>query len=223
MNAPQTVYVIDDEDTVREGLRTLLSSVHLPVETCSTAQQFLDAYDSSRGGCVVLDIRMPGMSGLELLEQFPSRGIHLPVIVITGYGEVTTAVRAMKAGAIDFFQKPFSFQELLERIQQALAREAEERAARQQRQELLNRIARLTAREQEVLHRVVDGKGNKVIAAELGISVKTVEAFRAKIMEKMRADSLAHLVRMVLAAQDSVRITTESTENAPRRQVKAEK
>lgn len=196
----QTVFVVDDDAAVRDGIRALLNSIHLSVETYANAQDFLAAYERARGGCLVVDLRMPGMSGLELQEHLVDQGVALPVIFITGYAEVATAVRAMKNGALDFFQKPFSNQELLDRIQHALQRDAQARAGLAKRLELTSRLSRLTGREQEVLKKVVDGKANKIIALDLGISVKTVEAFRAKIMEKMQAGSLAELVRLVLTA-----------------------
>ena len=200
MKPEPTVFVVDDDVTVRDGLRCLLESVELPVETFASGQEFLNAYRPPRGGCLVLDLRMPGMSGLELQEQLLARRISLPVIIVTGHGEVATAVKAMRNGALDFFQKPYSQQELLDRIQQALARDAKLRAEQNQFAEFANRLARLTTREQEVLYRIVEGKANKVVAGELGISVKTVEAFRAKIMEKTQAQSLADLVRVVYIA-----------------------
>lgn len=201
MHVEPTVYVVDDDEAVRNALRSLLDSVRLPVATYASAQEFLDAYDPARGGCLVVDLRMPGISGLELQERLVARGVTLPVIIITGHAEVATAVRAMKAGAVDFFEKPFSQQDLLDRIQHALARDARQRAEQAQRADVLQRLDRLTPREQAVLRRVVEGKANKVIAGELGISIKTVEAFRSKLMEKMEARSLAELVRLVLTAQ----------------------
>lgn len=203
MQSEPTVFVVDDDEAVRDALRSLLDSVHLPVATFASAQEFLDSYDPARGGCLVVDLRMPGMSGLELQERLVARGYTLPVIIITGHAEVATAVRAMKAGAVDFFEKPFSQQQLLDRIQHALARDASQRAEQSQRADVAHRLDRLTPREQAVLQRVVEGKANKVIAGELGISIKTVEAFRSKLMEKMEARSLAELVRLVLTARGS--------------------
>lgn len=193
-----TVFVVDDDQAVRDSLALLVQSVGLEVETFASARDFLDAYRPDRRGCLITDIRMPGMSGLELQEQLSADGYHIPVIVLTGFGDVPAAVRALKGGAVDFVEKPFNPQALLDLVQQAIVRDAEirEQAAHQAR--LTERMALLTPREQEVMELVVAGKANKVIAIDLSISERTVELHRARIMKKMRARSLAELMRMVL-------------------------
>jgi two-component system, LuxR family, response regulator FixJ len=195
--AEPTVFVVDDDHAVRQALSLLMRSVALPVETYASAQAFLDHCDGKRAGCVVLDIRMPGLSGLELQDEMLRRGIALPLIFITGHGDVAMAVRAMKGGAVDFIEKPFSDQQLLDRINQALERDRSERAARGARADTRARLALLTPREREVMQRIVAGQANKVIAIELSLSERTVEIHRAKVMSKSGARSLAELVSMV--------------------------
>ena len=200
-NKTTTVYVIDDDDAVRESLSWLLESVGLQVETYADARSFLTHINSSQtNGCVVTDVRMPGMSGLELQTEMTERQIGLPVIIITGHGDVPMAVRAMKSGAYDFIEKPFNDQEILERVQRCLQQQQEQIAHTATRSFVLNNMERLTAREQEVLGMVVDGLSSRVIGDKLGISSKTVEVHRAKIMDKMGADSVASLVRMAMLA-----------------------
>ncbi len=196
------VFVVDDDPAVRDSLRWLIESVGLSVETYESALAFLEAYYPGRTGCLVLDVRMPGMSGLELQNALASEEIGLPVIVITGHGDVPMAVRAMKKGAVDFIQKPFNDQELLDRIHEALESDAPIRRERAERAEIAVRLAQLTPRELEVMMQVIAGRSNKAIAADLGISGKTVEVHRARIMEKMQAGSLAELVRFVLIARE---------------------
>ncbi len=198
MSSQITVFVVDDDQAVRESLALLVQSVGLEAETFASARDFLDAYRPDRCGCLITDIRMPGMSGLELQEQLSADGHQIPVIVLTGFGDVPTAVRALKGGAVDFIEKPFSPQVLLDLVQQAIVRDAEirEQAAREAR--LAKRMALLTPREQEVMELVVAGNANKVIAIDLSISVRTVELHRGRIMKKMQARSLAELMRMVL-------------------------
>ena len=200
MNEP-TVYIVDDDAAVCDSLALLVGSVGLTVKTYASAVAFLDAYDSTSPGCVVLDVRMPGMSGLELQDIFNDRGYQIPVIVITAHGDMPTAVRAMKAGAIDCMAKPFHDQELVDRIQQAIATDKQARVDRAMREEITERVAMLTAREREVMAKVVRGMTNQLIATELGITKKTVDAHRAKVMEKMRANSLADLVQLDLKAR----------------------
>ena len=200
---PATVFVVDDDDAVRTSLRLLLKSVGLPVETFASAQEFLDAFDADRAGCLVLDVRMPGMSGLELQQELNQRGATIPVVFITGHGDVPMAVEAMQHGAFDFLQKPFRDQDLLDRVQRALARDAESRAALAARAQIAERLASLTPRELEVMRLVTRGKANKVIGGELGVSQRTVEIHRAHVMEKMQAGSLAELVRMVLDSDEA--------------------
>ena len=197
-NSRPTIFVVDDDSAVRDALKLLLRSVGQAVETYGSAQEFLDAYNEDRAGCLVLDIRMPGMSGLELQERLNEKHSILPIIFITGHGDVPMAVEAMQAGAVDFIQKPFRDQDLIDRINQALERDSSNRAALGERNDIRRRLETLTPREREVLDLVVRGKANKVIAGDLKLSQRTVEIHRARVMEKMQASSLAHLVRMVL-------------------------
>lgn len=197
-NARPTIFIVDDDSAVRDALKLLLRSVGQAVETYGSAQEFLDAYGEDRPGCLVLDIRMPGMSGLELQQKLNERHSILPIIFITGHGDVPMAVEAMQAGAVDFIQKPFRDQDLIDRINQALEKDSSNRAALGERNDIRRRLETLTPREREVLDLVVHGKANKVIAGDLKLSQRTVEIHRARVMEKMQASSLAHLVRMVL-------------------------
>jgi two-component system, LuxR family, response regulator FixJ len=198
---PATVFVVDDDDAVRTSLRLLLKSVGLPVETFGSAQEFLDSFDADRAGCLVLDIRMPGMSGLELQQKLNEMHAIVPIVFITGHGDVPMAVEAMQHGAVDFIQKPFRDQDLIDRINQALERDRENRAGLKERDAIRRRMEQLTPREREVLALVTQGKANKVIAGDLNVSQRTVEIHRARVMEKMGASSLAHLVRMVIEAE----------------------
>ncbi|HKT73837.1 MAG TPA: response regulator transcription factor [Steroidobacteraceae bacterium] len=195
------VYIVDDDDAVRSSLRLLLKSVGLNATAQGSAQEFLSSYDPQQPGCLVLDVRMPGMSGLELQQQLNLRGAVIPVIFITGHGDVPMAVEAMQHGAFDFLQKPFRDQDLIERIQKALERDRTSRAQLRERSLIRERRESLTPREREVLDLVTSGKPNKVMAADLGVSQRTVEIHRARVMEKMGASSLAQLVRMVLDLQ----------------------
>lgn len=197
-NSRPTIFVVDDDAAVRDALKLLLRSVGQPVETFASAQEFLDGYSEDRPGCLVLDIRMPGMSGLELQQKLNEKHSILPIIFITGHGDVPMAVEAMQAGAVDFIQKPFRDQDLIDRINQALEKDGSNRAALGERNDIRRRLETLTPREREVLDLVVHGKANKVIAGDLKLSQRTVEIHRARVMEKMQASSLAHLVRMVL-------------------------
>lgn len=193
----QTVFVVDDDQAVRMSLSLLIRSMGLAVETFESAAAFLGACDPERSGCLVLDIRMPGMSGLEMQEELNRRAIGLPVIFITGHGDVAMAVRAMKSGAVDFIEKPFNDQQLLDRINKALELDRNARAALAEHATLAARIELLSPREREVMERIVAGQANKVIAIELGLSERTVEIHRAKVMTKTGARSLAELVTMV--------------------------
>lgn len=195
------VFVVDDDPAMRESLRWLIESIGLTVQTHATAREFLDRYDPSSAGCLVLDVRMPGLSGLELQDQLVNRGSLLPIIMITGYAEVPMAVRAMKAGAIDFIEKPFSDQDLLDRLRFAIDISQQARVEERERAEIGARVARLTQREREVCDRVIAGKSNKYIANELGLSAKTVEVHRARLMEKLQASTLADLVRLTMLAE----------------------
>ena len=199
MNEPvPTIFVVDDDEGVRNSLRFLLKSVGLTTRTLSSASEFLETYKPKQPGCLVLDVRMPGMSGLELQQQLNLRGAIIPVIFITGHGDIPMAVSAMQHGAFDFLQKPFRDQDLIDRIQRALERDARARAALAQHDQIRARLDSLTPREREVLALMTSGKPNKVMAAELGLSQRTVEIHRARVMEKTAAASLAQLVRMVM-------------------------
>jgi len=200
MTSEPVVFVVDDDQAIRSSLKWLIESVGLQVETYASADEFMRSYYPGRAGCLLLDVRMPGMSGLELQEHFAKNDIHIPIIIITGHGDVPMAVRAMKAGAIDFIDKPFNDEMLLESIRNALNVDKRRRELQGRRAEIAARLAHLTPREHEVMEMVTDGRSNKEIATELGVSAKTVEAHRARVMEKMEASSLAELVRMVLTA-----------------------
>ena len=192
------VLIVDDDPAVRDSLALLLRSVGLKSEAYSSAAEFLQAYDASRRGCLVLDVRMPGMSGLELQEKLEGLHSTLPIIFLTAHGDVPMAVKAVKAGAVDFIQKPFRDQELIDKIQHAIEDDTRIREKLADREETLARIESLTPREHEVMDLVVDGKANKVIALDLGLSQRTVEIHRARVMRKMGADSVSQLVRMVM-------------------------
>jgi len=197
MTTKPTVFIVDDDPGMRKSLHCLLESVDLQVETFSAAQDYLDAYDPSRPGCLVLDVRMPGMSGLDLQEKLRTQQIAIPFIVISGFADVPTAVRAMKNGAVDFIEKPFSDQTLLDRIQEAIELDAHIRLDQAQHEEIADRLSHLTAREREVMDLVVAGNSTKDIAGKLGLSSKTVEVHRAHVMNKIQAKSVAELVRLV--------------------------
>ncbi len=196
-----TVFVIDDDASIRNALHLLIKSVGLTVETHASGRQFLNDFDPTTPGCLVLDLRMPGMSGLELQEELHRRGISIPVIFITGHGDVPAAVRAMKAGAADFVEKPFSDQFLLDTIQRAIAQDTQMRKRWADAERARDRLETLTPREREVANLVVAGKASKQIAAELRISQKTVEVHRLHIMEKLGVGCVVDLVRMVFAAR----------------------
>lgn len=196
------VFVVDDDEAVRDSLGMLMRSVGLAVETFSSASEFLERFDAGRTGCLVLDVRMPGMSGIELQERLVARKATIPIIFITGHGDVPMAVHALRTGAVDFIQKPFSDQALLDRIQQALAQHLREQKKSARKGTLREKIARLTPREKEVMQMVTGGKPNKVIAIDLGVSERTVEIHRARVMEKMQASSLPDLVKMVVESRD---------------------
>jgi FixJ family two-component response regulator len=195
-----TVFVVDDDEAVRNSLCLLLKSLGMPAVAHESAEAFLAAYDDEQPGCVVLDVRMPGMSGPELQDALNRRGAPIPVIFITGHGDVPMAVEAMRHGAIDFLQKPFSDKDLLDRIQRALSADRRNRETTGVKDEIRARIAALTPRERQVLDLVTQGKPNKIIAGDLGASQRTVEIHRSHVMEKMGATSLAQLVRMTMIA-----------------------
>ena len=196
------VYVVDDDDGMRRALTLLLSTVGYATEAYSRPSEFLAHFKREEPGCLVLDIRMPGMSGLELQQHLNRMGAMLPVIFITGHGDVPMAVQAMKEGAFEFIEKPFRDQDLLDRVNHALQQDRENRGTLARRADVLQRFESLTPREKQVMEFVVDGAANKVIAIDLGLSERTVEIHRAKVMEKMGARSVAHLVKLQLSLSD---------------------
>jgi two-component system, LuxR family, response regulator FixJ len=195
-----TVFIVDDDEALRRSLQWLLESVTLKSESYASGKEFLDTYDPERPGCLVLDVRMPGISGLDLQEMLTSRGITLPVIIVTGHADVPMAIRALKAGAFEFVEKPYSDQVLLDRIHQAIALDADRRRDGSRKADVIARLALLTPREREVMDLVVRGKANKQIANALSLSPKTIEVHRAQVMKKLRADSVAELVRLAVTA-----------------------
>lgn len=194
-----TVFVVDDDEAVRKSLRWLLESVDLSVTTFESATDFLERYQPDQPGCMILDIRMPKMSGLNLQDELSQRGIKIPVIMFTAHADVPAVVRSMKAGAFEFLEKPASDQILLDRVQAAIERDTKQRELSRAQTELESRMDRLTDREGEVMRLIVAGMSNKEVARELAISPKTVEVHRGRVMLKMGASSLAELVRMVPA------------------------
>jgi two-component system response regulator FixJ len=199
-----TVFVVDDDEAVRQSVELLVRSVGLTVESYPSAQSFLESYDPTRCGCLLLDLRMPGMSGLELQRALKERGVTLPIIIVTGHGDVPVAVRAFKDGAIDLIEKPYSKQMLLERVRDAVERDVREREGRTRKLQIDARLRKLTPRENSVMERVVAGLSNKEIARDLNVSSKTVEVHRAHVMQKMEADSLADLVKQVMTARNGM-------------------
>src|SRR5450432_3708196 len=197
-SAVPTIYVVDDDDGMRRALDALLSTVGYKTAVFSRPSEFLANFKADSPGCLVLDIRMPDMSGLEVQQHLNRMGSMLPVIFITGHGDVPMAVQAMKEGAFEFIQKPFRDQELLDHINHALQQDAENRSTVARRADVLHRLESLTPRERQVMDMVVDGAANKVIAIDLDLSERTVEIHRAKVMEKMGARSVAHLVKLHL-------------------------
>ncbi|GMR17040.1 MAG: response regulator transcription factor [Gammaproteobacteria bacterium] len=199
--APKSiVYIVDDDQAIRHAMELLMRSVGRDFEIFHSGDAFLESYGNERAGCLVLDIRMPGLGGLELQDKLLQMGSTLPIIFITGHGDVPMAVEAMQKGAVDFIQKPFRDQELLDRIAEALNTDRERRSEQKKKSEVRERIAKLTNREREVFDLVVTGKPNKIIAYELDVSQRTVEIHRARVMEKMQARSLADLVKMHILA-----------------------
>lgn len=192
----QTVFIVDDDDAMRDSLTWLLEGEGYTVKNYVSAEAFLTAHDAQMRGVLVLDVRMPEMSGLELHEKLIAKGNQLPIIFVTGHGDVPMAVSALQSGAWDFIEKPFVNEDLLARIEKALTREQERSERNQRSNTLCERAAQLTPREREVMRLVVDGKLNKQIADELSISMKTVEAHRARVMEKMGVESLPELVKI---------------------------
>jgi len=191
-----TVFVVDDDSDLREALVQLLETAGLSVAAYADGPSFLRAYEHDRPGCVLLDVAMPGMSGLEVQAALTARGEAIPVLFLTGHGDVPMAVRAVQAGAVDFLEKPVSGASLVERVRRVLATDREDRERRTEARAVRERCARLTEREREVMVRVVDGASSKEIGRALGLSPRTVEVHRAHVMHKMGADSLAELVRL---------------------------
>ena len=195
------VFLVDDDEAVRDSLGLLMKSVALTSRSFASADEFLAEYDPESPGCLVLDIRMPGMSGMELQQKLIEMRAILPIIFITGHGDIPMAVEAMQRGAVDFIPKPFRDHELLDRINKAIEDDRENRDALVEREEVEKRVEKLTPREKQVMELVVQGKANKVIAGDLEVSQRTVEIHRARVMEKMQVRSLAQLVRMVMQIQ----------------------
>ncbi|MEO0514581.1 MAG: response regulator [Planctomycetota bacterium] len=198
MFSQPTVFIVDDDRGVRDSLKYMIESVGHHVEAFENARSMLDRARTPVSGCLVADLRLPGMSGLDMFDKLQELGVKLPTIVITGHGDVTAAVRAMKSGALDFIEKPFSDQALLDRIATALEINTTNHANAQEFAEIEQRFNQLTPRERQVMAAVVEGRLNKQIASDLGLSHKTIEVHRAHVMEKMSAKSLAELVRMAV-------------------------
>lgn len=198
MNIKPTVFVVDDDRDMRSSLKWLVESIGLPVETFPSAEEFLAAATADRPGCLLLDVRMPGMGGLRLLEHLRQAGAGLPVIVFTGHGEVSMAVQALKTGAFDFIEKPATHQLILDRVQDALAADTKNRTRASEAAAFRELLAQLTQREREVLDRLVEGEISRDIAQAMSISERTVEKHRERLMHKMRARTLAHLIRLVV-------------------------
>lgn len=206
MTEPQ-VFIVDDDEAVRDSIGMLLETVDIPFQAFADAQEFLAQYSRDSVGCLVLDIRMPGMSGLDLQAHLQTQKVDIPIIFITGHGDIPMAVEAMRRGALDFLRKPFRDQELLDRVQAALtaalSKDDEQRSNAAEQEELNGKIADLTPREIEVFRRVARGQANKVIAIELGISERTVEIHRSKVMQKTGSRSLADLVRLQIRLDEN--------------------
>ncbi len=202
MNSTPTVFLTDDDPAIRDAVGLLLRTSGLAVETFSNAVDFLESDAVQRPGCLLLDVRMPGMSGLDLQKRLQEMNCRMPIIFMTGHGDVPMAIRAMKAGAFDFVEKPFHAQALLDRLHEALAFDAQERRRQTRRSEVAARMALLSPREREVMERVAAGQYNKVIAADLGISISTVEIHRKRVMEKLQAASLSEMIQMLALIND---------------------
>ena len=200
MSSPApTVYVVDDDPAARDSLRKLLKSVNLPAETYASADEFLERYDPARPGCLILDVRMPGMSGLDLQDQLRAADVSIPIVFTSGHGDIPIAVRVMRGGAVDFIEKPFRAQALLDRIYEAIAQDAQLRQEQSQSSDFTMRLALLTAREREVMDQLVVGQTVKEVAGGLGISHKTVQVHRVRILEKMQVSSMTKLARLATA------------------------
>ncbi len=207
MTETATVYIVDDDPAVRDSLKWLVESLHYKVVTFDNAQSFLDQVDPGCISCLVLDVRLPGMSGLQLQQQLNQDGIEIPVIIITGHGDVPMAVRALQSGAMHFLEKPFREQELLDCIQEAINLSESGNLCRQNKQAINQKIDKLTPREKQIMYDIVDGYTNKAIAEKHDISSKTVEVHRTRVMHKMEADSLPDLVKMVLLVEQDKQLT----------------
>jgi two-component system response regulator FixJ len=200
VSAADVVFIVDDDEAVRDSLEALLAAKGHSVEPYASADAFLAAYRPEFQGCALVDLRMPGIDGLGLIEHLKARGARLPIVVVTGHGDVPLAVRAMKAGAIDFIEKPYNNQTILDAVRQALARSGTAATNDAEAVKAAALVAQLTPREHDVLQNLVIGRPNKIIAYVLKISPRTVEIHRANLMKKMQAGSLSHLVRLALAA-----------------------
>jgi FixJ family two-component response regulator len=195
-----TVYIVDDDRMARESLKWLIESAHLPVEEFDCGTAFLDQFDAAASGCILLDVRMPDINGMELHARLKEMGATIPIIIVTGHADVSMAVRAMKAGTYDFIEKPYNDALMMERVQSAIAYDLDNRKNQERIDAIRERAQKLTPREKEVMSYVLRSTQNKVMAAELGISVKTVELHRANLMAKMKATSPTELVRLALIA-----------------------
>jgi FixJ family two-component response regulator len=202
--ADPTVFVVDDDAGLRDALELLLRSVDRPTETFASADEFLEAYDPERPGCLILDVRMPGMSGLALQRRLKALDSSLPIIFLTAHGDVPMAVRAVKAGAVDFLQKPFGDQALLDAIQRAIDRNLSLREERTRRREVTDRLASLTPSEREVMGMLADGKSVQTIASALGLTQQTVKTHRLHVMQKMQTDSVSSLIRIIHSVAPAV-------------------
>ena len=219
----QTVYIVDDDADMRDSLRWLMTTVGLHVEVYSSAAEFLDAFPPRGPGCLVFDVRMPGTSGLDLYEELLARGEGMPVIFITAFADVPMAIRAMKSGAMEFVEKPFNRQDLLDRVQRAIKEDAERRRALADRTAILKRFDRLTDKEREVLGFVKEGLPNKAISAALQITPRAVEMRRSSAMKKLGVRTLAELLRMTLATEGSEDESRESRSSHARSAAVTEK
>lgn len=203
--AEATIFIVDDDPAIRDSLSWLIETIGYPVRTFASAQAFLDAYEPWMPGCLILDVRLPGMSGLQLQQKMQAKNIRLPVIIISGHGDVPMAVKAMQQGAQVFLEKPFRDQDLLDNIQEAVEADARNRKKDAEFASITRCIESLTPREKEVMELMVSGHPNREIARQCDISVKTVEVHRARVMDKMQADSLPDLVQMVLSLKDNLK------------------
>jgi two-component system, LuxR family, response regulator FixJ len=200
---PQTVYIVDDDAAVRDSLALLLELKGFRARAFDSAESFLAALDPAWSGCVVMDLRMPGMDGIRLQEELVRRGVPLPAVIVTAHGDIAAARKTLKSGAVDFIEKPVDDEQLLAAVHAALDLEAERRTQLKQAEELATRLERLTGREREVLDMVVAGRHNREVAAALGISPRTVEVYKARMMEKLQVRRLPDLIRLVMSARDA--------------------